>query len=257
VGDWGNWNVSDSALLRAYDAEVRARPRPLPGFATEYSDGVILLIGAFNFVCCWDLRGRLQEQVVRKLASRFQRTRESLIWDVHGHDVPNTLSTTLAANGLREAQTSSLMSLDLAAFPRRLLDLDVRRVTDLSGLRDFVFVTGEAFGRQDNWVFDAFHDRLESQEDQLFVAYVDERPAGSSRIEILPDTRFAVLYGGGVVPIYRGRGIYQAMITARALQAQAQNIRYLVTTARETSRPILEYMGFQALTQVRRWVLPI
>jgi GNAT superfamily N-acetyltransferase len=248
--------MSDPELLRAYDTEVRARPRALPGFAIEHSGGVVLLTGAFNFVSHWDLSGRLPEEVVRKLATRFRRRREGLIWDIHGHDVPITLNAILESNGLRENQTTTLMALDLALFSDQPFEFNVQRVTDLSGLRDFVHVAGEAFGHQDDWVFDAYRDRLDSHEDQLFVTYVNERPAGSSRIELLRDTPFAALYGGGVAPIYRGRGIYRAMIMARAALAKARGVRYLTTTARETSRPILEHLGFRALTQVRRWVLP-
>lgn len=242
-------------LLVAYDAEVRARPRAMPGFVVEHIDGVTLLSGGFNFVSHWDLSGHDPEQVVHRLTRRFRQAGQGLIWDIHGHDGPENLGAILTSNGLEETQTSTLMVLDLDRFPDQALDNDVQRVRDLAGLRDFVRVTGEAFGREDDWVIETFRDRFEDHQDQLFVAYVQGQPVGCSRIECPAGSQFAGLYGGGVSPGFRGLGIYGAMIRARATAARARGFRYLTTTARETSRPILERLGFQPLTSVRRWVL--
>ena len=248
-------NLNPVALLRAYDAEVRARPRAMPGFVVEHIDGVTLLSGGFNFVSHWDLSGHDPEQVVHRLASRFRQAGQSLIWDIHGHDGPDNLGAILESKGLEETQASTLMALDLGRFPDQTIDHDVQQVRDLAGLRDFVRVTVEAFGREDDWVIETFRDRLEDDLDQLFVAYVQGRPVGCSRIECPADSRFAGLYGGGVSPGFRGLGIYGAMIRTRAAEARARGFYYLTTTARETSRPILERLGFQPLTPVRRWVL--
>jgi hypothetical protein len=46
------------------------------------------------------------------------------------------------------------------------------------------------------------------------------------------------------------------MVAARALLAKAHGVRYLSTGARETSRPILESLGFTPATRFTRWVLP-
>ncbi|HTX49603.1 MAG TPA: GNAT family N-acetyltransferase, partial [Caulobacteraceae bacterium] len=59
----------------------------------------------------------------------------------------------------------------------------------------------------------------------------------------------------GAVPDYRGRGAYRALVAARADEARRRGHRFLTVDARETSRPILERLGFQPLATVRGWTL--
>lgn len=90
----------------------------------------------------------------------------------------------------------------------------------------------------------------------MFNAYVHGEPAGSSRIELSPGCPFAGLFGGAVSPRFQGRGLYRAMVAARAASAKARGVRYLTTGAQETSRPILQRLGFVPLTHITRWVSP-
>ena len=66
---------------------------------------------------------------------------------------------------------------------------------------------------------------------------------------------FAGLYGGGVEPAYRGKGIYRALVAARADEARRRGYRYLTVDAADTSAPILARLGFEALARERGWVL--
>ena len=63
-------------------------------------------------------------------------------------------------------------------------------------------------------------------------------------------------HGGGTRPDYQGRGVYRALVAARAAEARRRGHRFLTVDARETSRPILERIGFEPLTKVRDWTLP-
>jgi GNAT superfamily N-acetyltransferase len=218
---------------------------------------VLLLTGLFNFVCHWDLAEADAAAVAVALMARFGGRPEGLIWDVYDHDRPAGLSETLAAAGLVQEHGSTLMLLDLeAGAPAMPPGAEVRRVADLAGLQDFVRVSAEAFGKSADWQFDAYADQLGSDQDLLFNAYVDGEPAGSSRIELNPDCAFAGLFGGAVSPRFQGRGLYRAMVAARAAEAQARGVRYLSTGAQETSRPILQRLGFVPLTHITRWVSP-
>ena len=71
----------------------------------------------------------------------------------------------------------------------------------------------------------------------------------------MPDRAFAGLYGGGTDPVWRGRGVYRAVVAARAAEARARSVRYLTVDALETSRPILQRLGFEPLAQVTGWLL--
>jgi GNAT superfamily N-acetyltransferase len=67
-------------------------------------------------------------------------------------------------------------------------------------------------------------------------------------------TEFATLWGGATLPAWRGRGIYRALVRQRAQLAAERGRRYLEVDASADSRPILERLGFRAVTQTRPYV---
>ena len=81
---------------------------------------------------------------------------------------------------------------------------------------------------------------------RLFVAYCDGAPAAAA--SYAPFERSAFLMGGVVLPEYRGRGLYRALVQARTAHARARGIPLVTSHAREqTSAPILEKMGFETV----------
>jgi GNAT superfamily N-acetyltransferase len=243
-------------LLKLYDTEVRARPRARRGSTVEEFDGITLLTGPSDFVCHWRISDKDAGVAVARLADRCRGRSAHLVWDVHGHDRPARLSDQLSAAGFLMEHRSTLMVMDLlAGGPSMPPDIEVRRVADQTMLVDFVRLSAEAFGVGADWQFDVFSEHLGSSEDRLFVAYADGQAAGSARMEITDGSRFAGLFGGAVSPRFQGRGLYRAMVAARAASAGASGARYLTTGALETSRPILERLGFTPLTSIARWAL--
>ena len=69
-----------------------------------------------------------------------------------------------------------------------------------------------------------------------------------------PGSAFAGLWGGSTLKSHRGRGIYRALVARRAAIAGARGIRYLQVDASDDSRPILERLGFLALTTTTPYV---
>jgi GNAT superfamily N-acetyltransferase len=63
------------------------------------------------------------------------------------------------------------------------------------------------------------------------------------------------MWGGSTIAEHRGLGLYRALVALRARIARTRGYRYLTTDARETSRPILERVGFVPLTGITGWVL--
>ena len=62
--------------------------------------------------------------------------------------------------------------------------------------------------------------------------------------------RSAYLVGGVVLPAFRGRGVYRALIAARLRHARAAGVAVVTTQARAaTSAPILARLGFVALVE--------
>ena len=59
-----------------------------------------------------------------------------------------------------------------------------------------------------------------------------------------PESQFARLWGGSTLEGNRSRGLYTALLAARAQEAQRRGVGYLTVDASPMSQPILEHFGF-------------
>ena len=76
-----------------------------------------------------------------------------------------------------------------------------------------------------------------------FVAYCAGEPAAAASYVAFDASAF--LMGAVVLPAFRGRGIYRALVAARLAHARSIGIELATTHAREvSSAPILEKLGF-------------
>jgi predicted N-acetyltransferase YhbS len=78
---------------------------------------------------------------------------------------------------------------------------------------------------------------------ELWVAEAEDEVVASGRLEPVPGTRFAGIWGGATVPGWRGRGIYRALTAARARSALRLGKSLVHSDSTEDSRPILERAG--------------
>ena len=244
-------------VLAQYDVEIRARPRAQPGFEVDRTDGVIRLIGHFNFISWWDLAPGAARAAVANQAAYFRSRRERLIWRVYEHDKPAELSDFLAEEGFEAEQPGTLMIFDLAnqlTAPVRP-DIEIRRVTTLEDLQGFIAASDEAFGQQESWWLEAYSSRLGDPDLGLYIALVSDKTVASARLE-LGSSNFGLLFGGGVSPSFRRQGLYRALVAERAKEARRRGCSYLVADAREASRPILQNLGFIGAASETTWVLP-
>ena len=82
----------------------------------------------------------------------------------------------------------------------------------------------------------------------MWVAEADGAIVSSGRLEPVPGTPFAGIWGGSTRPDWRRRGVYRALTAARARSAAARGVRYIHSDSTEESRPILERSGFVRVT---------
>ncbi len=82
----------------------------------------------------------------------------------------------------------------------------------------------------------------------IVVAEAGDRFVCAAWVRFAAGTEFATLWGGGTLPAWRGRGIYRAIVAYRANLAAQRGFRYLQVDASDSSRPILERLGFVAVT---------
>lgn len=244
-------------VLARFDAEVRANPAPPAGIAVERRGGLVLLTGGFNYVSAWDLTAQTMGTAVAQQAAWFRARGEELMWRIYDHDGPPGLAACLSAAGFEPGPPGTLMFFDLtqklATAPAH--GALVRRVRTLGELDGFVSAAGLAFGQDEAWQREAFAKQLDDRDMALFVAWVGEQAVASARLEMAAGRSFGLLFGGGVAPAHRGQGLYRALVTARALEAKARGLAYLSIEARDTSRPILERLGFVPAGRETTWTL--
>jgi GNAT superfamily N-acetyltransferase len=246
-----------AAVLARFDAEIRADPPPDPGVEHVWEGGVLRIVGAYNVINWWDFPAEAAPGIAAREAAFFGG--QELEWKVYSHDRPPGLEAVLAAAGFQPEETETFLAFDLrgdGAGAEPPAGVEVREVIDEKGVADVVRVSEAAFGRDEPWRFEQLAGRLGHPNQALFVAYEDGQPVSSGRLELAPGRAFAGLYGGGTVPERRGRGVYRALVAARAAEARRRGVRYLTVDARETSRPILQRLGFEPLATVRGWTLP-
>lgn len=81
-----------------------------------------------------------------------------------------------------------------------------------------------------------------------YVAFAGDAPVAAAACMFLG--RSAFLQGAVVLPPYRGRGLYRALVRTRLDHAHARGLPLASTHARvETSAPIMERLGFEVLLE--------
>lgn len=270
--------MTSAEILARFDAEMRIEPPPdEPGVRYEHAGSVVRAVGAWNGIVFSRLTASNADRVIAEQAAFFRAVANepgpggadarTLEWKVYGHDRPADLGARLAAAGFEPDEPETLMVFDLdeelrgeARADASVPEVAIRRVTDAAGLADAIAAARAAFDRDEAWQAARIHQfgsRLTDPAFAFYAAYADGRPVASARAELPAGRSFAGLWGGGTIAEYRGRGIYRALVRARAKKARRRGYRYLRVDARETSRPILERLGFVPLTGIVEWRLPL
>jgi GNAT superfamily N-acetyltransferase len=254
--------VTPGEILALFDATMRRDPAAAAGVRYERVGSVVRSVGLWNLVLAWDLPDADAAAVaVAEQAAYARAAGLELEWKLYAHDRPAGLASLLEREGFVPDESETLMVLDLNAAAGAGTDValrdgvEIRRVVDEAGIDDFVAVTTAAFGRDDLWKAPGYVSMLADSTVELFVVYRDGRPVSSGRLNLPEGRVFASMWGGSTVAEHRGLGLYRALVARRAGVARQRGFRYLTTDARETSRPILERVGFVPLTGITGWVL--
>jgi GNAT superfamily N-acetyltransferase len=245
-------------VLAVYDREMRIEPPTDAGVRLERAGPVVRIVGPYLCVIYSHLD---PIRAVEEVAAETQHLRglgQEVEWKVYGHDVPAELGSLLRSAGYVPDAPETLVVRELsdAIEPGPVpTGLQIRRVTSESDLALAVDLSRGAFGPDKGWPGAELGPRLSDARLAIFLAYVDGKAVASGRLEMPAGRSFASLWGGGTLPEYRGRGIYRALVARRAEVARQAGYRFLTVDARESSRPILERLGFEPLTSITGWVL--
>jgi predicted N-acetyltransferase YhbS len=123
----------------------------------------------------------------------------------------------------------------------------LRQVSQENDVRAMTAMSALAFGDPPDAaeMADALLRRLSRQDGmELWVAEADGQIVSAGRLEPVPGTSFAGIWGGSTLPQWRRRGIYRALTAERARSALRLGKTLINSDSTEYSRPILERYGF-------------
>lgn len=89
---------------------------------------------------------------------------------------------------------------------------------------------------------------------EVWGAEVNGRIVSAGRIDPIPGTPFAGIWGGATLAEFRGRGIYRALTAARVRSVMARGVQWIHADCTDYSRPILERAGLVKITETVPWV---
>jgi hypothetical protein len=193
------------------------------------------------------------ESIVQGEIEYFARLGRSFEWKIYSHDEPADLLTQLRKGGFRIGEEESVMVCDLADLSPLLTAptdaaVTVVPVRDEGRIEDYLTVESAVWSCEVGETRELLGSTLSDpcERELGFVAYVNAKPIGCGRVTASRQSQFAGLWSGSVLPDYRGRGAYRAILSARIDHIrQFDSIRYLRVDAMPTSRPILERYGFK------------
>jgi GNAT superfamily N-acetyltransferase len=160
-------------------------------------------------------------------------------------------------------------TLDVLARPLSVLpdldppdDVEVRWAADFDTFVEAVHLNSDVFGgtKPDRAglepVWPDEDTKLRTGGGGAVVAYLHGRPVGTAGVTVAgPDAR---LWGGGVLPEARGRGVYRALLAARLEYAVERQCEIAIVKGRvDTSGPILRRAGFSAYGTERSYLLDL
>ncbi|MHB1595573.1 MAG: GNAT family N-acetyltransferase [Streptosporangiaceae bacterium] len=257
-----------AAALAAYNAQVRRNLSDDGTGAVIERDGPVVRrvapAGHDDSCVLWsDLDDGSADAAIAAQVALFADRNEPFEWKLYSYDRPADLGDRLRRAGLVPEEPESLMIGEPAEVLAALSEpapppgVSLRVVTGRAGVATLCEVHDKVFGTDGSALALMLADQQHRAPDMavLVVAESGGEAVCAGRIEFVPDSEFAGLWGGGTVAAWRGRGIYRALVRFRAELAAECGTRYLTVDASHQSRPVLERAGFvrAAVTTPFEW----
>jgi len=244
-----------AALLEAYDQQLRTDAET-PNATDVVGLGPLRLVsfaGGRGFVTYAGLDGA-DAATIRSWvgdAVDYYRGRPEITkveWKTRGHDHAPELHEALLDNGFVAEESESIMVGPAAGLAVDLplpAGVSLRKITEDAEVRTMSAMADEVFGDPvSESRAAAIIQGLKRWPDwEIWVAEADGQMISCGRLEPVPGTDFAGIWGGATRPEWRGRGIYRALTAARARSALRIGKTLIHSDSTEFSRPILERSG--------------
>jgi GNAT superfamily N-acetyltransferase len=250
-------------LLEAYDAQVRTAlgNRPPAGVTCDWDGPLLRATGLHRgFVNYRSLAGVDDvDALIARTVAFFAGRGEAFEWKTHGHDQPADLPDRLRAHGFLAGDVETVVIGETAAMAREPVlpsGVAVREATAGDDFARIAAMESEVWDEDWSWLVDDLTRQVAANPSGVIVlvAEAGAEIVSAAWLVINPGTEFAGLWGGSTRAAWRGRGIYRALVARRAQLAAERGVKYLQVDASADSRPILERLGFRAVTTTTPYV---
>jgi len=205
------------------------------------------------------LEGAELDALIARQVGVFAERGERFEWKLHAHDLPKDLSQRLLDAGFvpEDEETVLIAPVDgVAAEPPVPDGVQLREVSERADL-DRIAAMEEAIWHDNRgWLADGLEAEraVDPNAITIVVAEAGDACVCAAWVRFAAGTEFATLWGGGTLPAWRSRGIYRTVVAYRANLAAERGFRYLQVDASANSRPILERLGFVAVTTTTPYI---
>jgi len=241
-------------MLKRYTEELRVRCR-FDGFRREEDGGVVRHVSLGEedgFVLYADLTDDDADEAIRRQIAYFDAIGQPFEWKAFDYDRPADLRERLRRHGFRVGDPEALMALELTEehpLLRLPISPDIRRIDGEAEIDAIMGMEDEIWGAPHDDLGERLKRELTGSGERLsiYAAYDGARPVSAAWMYLHEGTTFGSLWGDSTLPDYRGKGLYTALVAARAQEAWESGFRLLAVDASPMSRPILEKKGFELL----------
>ena len=250
-----------SDLLAAYDEQLRGQAESDSAVETDY-DGPLVRVhyhhrGFIGYRSLEGLSDRQLDVLIDRQITHFAERGQAFEWKTRGHDWPSDLPERLRAHGF-EPEPRETVLIGVAVrnhwVDRHPGGVTVRSVRTDEDMRRIAAMESSVWDEDWGWLADELIGLIAGGHTEVLVAESMDQVVSAGWIVYKPGTDFAGIWGGSTLRAWRGRGIYRALVARRAQLAVGHGYRFLQVDASDDSRPILQRLGFVAVTTTTPYV---
>lgn len=249
--------VLHEALVRPQEARVsvpgvEVRELRRPGWSQIVTP--LFRQGGLNGVDLAQLDADEADAVIDATIAEYDALGIRFRWTVTPACRPRDLGERLLRRGLQGervlAMAAAIDALTVDAPP----EVTVARV-DADSVERFAEVTAAGWGTDPAPIAAYHRGALGDERHHAFLASIGGEAVGAANY--IAFERSAYLMGAVVLPAWRGRGAYRALVAARLQHARARGAALVTTQARaSTSAPIFARLGFREVAELWSYQRP-
>jgi hypothetical protein len=250
-------------LLSVYDEQLRGTSESAD--VPTSMDGPVIRVEYPNrgFVSYRSLDGLDSEEIDALIARQrdfFAAKGQSVEWKLRGHDKPADLPDRLRAAGFEPEEQETVLVAESADIVERLRGresvdgITIRQVDDRADFERIAAMESTVWNEDWSWLTDDLARRHATDLTEIYVAEANGEVVSAAWAVHKKGTEFTGLWGGSTLAEWRGKGIYKALVAIRAARAAELGYKYLHVDASDDSSPILQRLGFLAVTTTTPYV---